>query len=165
VNYILQANLLDTLGGDDDPLPPDGANPHPTPCPVSPLAAYGMMLSLFRLITMTTMPMLCMEMHLLLLCMEMLHMLLVMAIMCYTHLLRSLRPRVTITTFYNLPLMQWNAFTAIHNMGDLMNGIPNIINNLVMETIIGAKFQLLDVPDAAGDEKKCFITIFSPATL
>jgi hypothetical protein len=46
-----------------------------------------------------------------------------------------------------------------------MNGIPNIINNLEMETIIGAKFQLLDIPDVAGDEKKCFITIFSPATL
>jgi hypothetical protein len=29
VNYILQANLIDGLGGDDDPLPPDGGNPHP----------------------------------------------------------------------------------------------------------------------------------------
>jgi hypothetical protein len=31
VNYILQANLIDGLGGDDDPLPPDGRNPHPLP--------------------------------------------------------------------------------------------------------------------------------------
>lgn len=29
VNYILQANLIGGLGGDEDPLPPDGANPHP----------------------------------------------------------------------------------------------------------------------------------------
>jgi hypothetical protein len=29
VNYILQANLIGGMGGDDDPLPPDGANPHP----------------------------------------------------------------------------------------------------------------------------------------
>jgi hypothetical protein len=31
VNYILQANLIEGLGGDDDPLPPDGGNPHPLP--------------------------------------------------------------------------------------------------------------------------------------
>jgi hypothetical protein len=31
VNYILHANLLGANGGDDDPLPPDGGNPHPLP--------------------------------------------------------------------------------------------------------------------------------------
>jgi hypothetical protein len=31
VNYILQANLIAGLGGDDDPLSPDGGNPHPLP--------------------------------------------------------------------------------------------------------------------------------------
>jgi hypothetical protein len=31
VNYILHANLLGINGGDDDPLPPDGGNPHPLP--------------------------------------------------------------------------------------------------------------------------------------
>jgi hypothetical protein len=31
VNYILHANLLGAIGGDDDPLPPDGGNPHPLP--------------------------------------------------------------------------------------------------------------------------------------
>jgi hypothetical protein len=33
VNYILQANLIQGLGGNDDPLPPDGGNPHPLPNP------------------------------------------------------------------------------------------------------------------------------------
>jgi hypothetical protein len=28
---VLQANLIDVLGGDDDPLPPNGANPHTKP--------------------------------------------------------------------------------------------------------------------------------------
>jgi hypothetical protein len=85
------------------------------------------------------------------------------------HVLRT-PPQIPHATGHNHNILQpsidaMDAFTAIHNMGDLMNGIPNIINNLEMETIIGAKFQLLDVPDVAGDEKKCFITIFSPATL
>jgi hypothetical protein len=31
VNYILQAKLIGGLGGDEDPLPPDGGNPHPLP--------------------------------------------------------------------------------------------------------------------------------------
>jgi hypothetical protein len=29
VNYILQVKLIGGLGGDEDPLPPDGGNPHP----------------------------------------------------------------------------------------------------------------------------------------
>jgi hypothetical protein len=31
VNYILQAYLIGGMGGDDDPLPPDVANPHLVP--------------------------------------------------------------------------------------------------------------------------------------
>jgi hypothetical protein len=31
VNYVLQANLIDVLGGDDDPLPLNCANPYPKP--------------------------------------------------------------------------------------------------------------------------------------
>jgi hypothetical protein len=31
VNYILQAKLIGGLGGDEDPVPPDGGNPHPLP--------------------------------------------------------------------------------------------------------------------------------------
>jgi hypothetical protein len=31
VNYILQAKLIGGLGGDEDPLPSNGGNPHPLP--------------------------------------------------------------------------------------------------------------------------------------
>jgi hypothetical protein len=31
VNYILQAKLIGGIGGDEDPLPPDGGNSHPLP--------------------------------------------------------------------------------------------------------------------------------------
>jgi hypothetical protein len=33
VNYILQANLITGEGADEDPLPPNGLNPHPMPNP------------------------------------------------------------------------------------------------------------------------------------
>lgn len=31
VNYVLQSKLIGGLGGDEDPLPPNGGNPHPLP--------------------------------------------------------------------------------------------------------------------------------------
>jgi hypothetical protein len=47
VNYILHANILGANGGDDDPLPPDGGNPHP--CLICHLVVSGMMLILFMM--------------------------------------------------------------------------------------------------------------------
>jgi hypothetical protein len=165
VNYILQANLIDGLGGDDDPLPPDGGNPHPLPnlpfggiwedadfvhnmmqdvapphihaAPVNGHAAPAAPADEDHIHVMNTPPQHSPGNH---------------------HILDDIQPAVE----------AMEAFDAIHKViGNLMEGfheIPSLIEMMEHTSVDGAGFKLLDVVDGENHEKKAIFTIYTSSS-
>jgi hypothetical protein len=157
VNYILQANLIGGMGGDDDPLPPDGANPHPMPnlpfggiwedaefhqnniheniihhaAPADNAGHGNAAPAADGEPILHTPPQSPQEPQL-------------------NNL--NLQPAIEAT----------DAFIAMHNMiGDIITNLPDIVENIQDEQIAGACFKLMTVDGPDGQEKKGVITIFT----
>jgi hypothetical protein len=165
VNYILQANLIEGLGGDDDPLPPEGGNPHPLPnlpfggiwedadfvhnmmhdvapphvpaAPVHGHAAPAAPADVDHIPVMNTPPQNSPDNN---------------------PILEDFQPAVE----------AMEAFDAIHRViGNLMEGfheIPSLIEMMEHTSVDGAGFKLLEVVDGENHEKKAIFTIYTSSS-
>jgi hypothetical protein len=163
VNYILQANLIDGLGGDDDPLPPDGGNPHPLPnLPFGGIwedadFVHNMM---HENATQPHIP----------------------ATPAHGHVAPAAPADENFIPEVNTPpqhspgnqhmmenlqpaIEAMEAFDAIHKViGNLMEGfhdIPAMLELLEHSSVDGASFKLLDVVEGDIHEKKAIFTIYT----
>jgi hypothetical protein len=157
VNYILQANLIGGMGGDDDLLPPDDANPHPMPnlpfggiwedaefhqnnvheniihhaAPADNAGHGNAAPAADGEPILHTPPQSPQEPH-------------------QNNL--NLQPAIEAT----------DAFIAMHNMiGDIITNLPDIVETLQDDQISGACFKLVTVDGPEGQEKKGIITVFT----
>jgi hypothetical protein len=160
VNYILQANLIDGLGGDDDPLPLDGGNPLPLPnMPFGGIwedadFVHNMMQEIVAPPHIPTAP-------------------------AHGHVAPAAEdfiPEVNTPPQHspgNQHMMDniqptieaMEAFDAIHKaIGNLMEGfhdIPAMLELLEHTSVDGAGFKLMDVVEGDIHEKKAIFTIYT----
>jgi hypothetical protein len=166
VNYILQANLIAGEGADEDPLPPNGMNPHPMPnLPFDGIwndadfVEHGDQDVNINNVAPNLNNAAANPGH-------------VAPAAAAAAVAGNEIP--IINTPPQSPHAQGGAhnlqpaieamesFNAMHNLvNDIITNLPSAIDKLDMENISGASFKLLDVSDEIGSEKKAMITIYS----
>jgi hypothetical protein len=167
VNYILQANLIEGLGGDDDPLPPDGGNPHPLPN--LPIGGISEDANFFHNMMQENVG----PPH-------------IPASPAHGHVVPAAPAAEDFVPEVNTPpqhspvnqhmmdniqpaIEAMEAFDAIHKViGNLMEGfhdIPVLFELLEHTSVDGAGFKLLDVVEGDTHEKKAIFTIYTSSVL
>jgi hypothetical protein len=136
VNYILHAKLLGTNGGDDDPLPPDGGNPHPLPN----LPFGGIWDADFvhdvppaeQHVQAPEIPMV------------------------------NTPPQAAPAADIQPMIEAVDSFNALHAMvQNVLDKAPEILNAINPTVITGAKVEFVDVGNGANSERKCMLRIFA----
>jgi hypothetical protein len=136
VNYILHANLLGAIGGDDDPLPPDGGNPHPLPnLPFGGIWEDADFVHdappADQHVQAPDIPMV------------------------------NTPPQAAPATDIQPMIEEVDSFNALHTMfQNVLDKAPDILNAINPTVITGAKIEIVDVGNGENSERKCMLRIF-----
>jgi hypothetical protein len=162
VNYILQANLIAGEGADEDPLPPNGLNPHPMPnLPFGGIwndadfVEHGDQEDNNNNVAPNLNNAAVNPGHA------------APAAAADNHVPPINTPPQSPQAHGAASNLQpaieaMESFNAMHNLvNDIITNLPSAIDKLDMENISGASFKLLDVSDEIGSEKKAMVTIYS----